>query len=344
MEHGVLEMAAEPELTDEMFGRCADFAVQLSEAACQRFPLDWLWTGDDVASQRSLVMSPATWRQDDQAAPGARVRRRQGALALGGLSLLRGAAADHRRPGGNGPGRAQSDPVQLSRHGAVGVEAGVRRASFRSWAGWTRRICLPTGTVDEVRRATRRLIDGMTGDGGGYILAASHTIPPETPLENIFAMYAEAGLEPRGDLRSRRRRPGWIESNDLGGRRLDMKDVIYVICAALGLLLVGAGLAEIQGGGVAQRHGDIPAPIRDALFAPVERSSPAGMVPAASVLYLLFGYILQMIGCALYAENRGRSALFGLLGLLSPIGYVFLALLNPAPRPVPQDSQVGRGG
>lgn len=48
--------------------------------------------------------------------------------------------------------------------------------------------------MDEVRRATRRLIDGMTADGGGYILAASHTVPPETPPENIFAMYAETGL------------------------------------------------------------------------------------------------------------------------------------------------------
>ncbi len=53
---------------------------------------------------------------------------------------------------------------------------------------------LPRGTVTEVRRATRRLLDGMTADGGGYILAASHTIPPETPPDNIFAMYAEAGL------------------------------------------------------------------------------------------------------------------------------------------------------
>jgi hypothetical protein len=38
------------------------------------------------------------------------------------------------------------------------------------------------------------LIEGMTRDGGGYILAASHTIPPETPDENIFAMYQEAGI------------------------------------------------------------------------------------------------------------------------------------------------------
>ena len=27
-----------------------------------------------------------------------------------------------------------------------------------------------------------------------YILAASHTIPPETPLENIFALYEAAGI------------------------------------------------------------------------------------------------------------------------------------------------------
>lgn len=31
-------------------------------------------------------------------------------------------------------------------------------------------------------------------DAGGYILAASHTVPPETPLENIFALYDAAGL------------------------------------------------------------------------------------------------------------------------------------------------------
>ena len=34
----------------------------------------------------------------------------------------------------------------------------------------------------------------MTADGGGYILAASHTISPETPEQNIFAMYEVAGI------------------------------------------------------------------------------------------------------------------------------------------------------
>jgi hypothetical protein len=34
----------------------------------------------------------------------------------------------------------------------------------------------------------------MTTDGGGYILAASHSVPPETPFDNIFAMYEAAGV------------------------------------------------------------------------------------------------------------------------------------------------------
>jgi uroporphyrinogen decarboxylase len=53
---------------------------------------------------------------------------------------------------------------------------------------------LPHATAAEVRRATEKLLAIMTADGGGYILAASHTISPETPDENIFAMYEAAGV------------------------------------------------------------------------------------------------------------------------------------------------------
>ena len=41
LEETVLEMAAEPELTDEMFGRCADFAVHSPRLPAGDSP----WTG-----------------------------------------------------------------------------------------------------------------------------------------------------------------------------------------------------------------------------------------------------------------------------------------------------------
>ena len=53
---------------------------------------------------------------------------------------------------------------------------------------------LPCGEAAEVYDKTAELIDTMLADHGSYILAASHTVPPETPLDNIFAMYAAAGL------------------------------------------------------------------------------------------------------------------------------------------------------
>jgi uroporphyrinogen decarboxylase len=193
LEQTVLEMASEPELTAEMFGRCADFAVTLAQAACRRFPLDWLWTGDDVASQRSLVMSPRCWRQliKPHLARVFAVGKAHGLwVAYHCCGALRPIIGDLVEMGLD-----VLNPIQCNCPGMEALELKREFGSRLSFMGGVdTQDLLPHGTADEVRRATRRLIDGMTGDGGGFILAASHTIPPETPLENIFAMYAEAGL------------------------------------------------------------------------------------------------------------------------------------------------------
>lgn len=56
----------------------------------------------------------------------------------------------------------------------------------------TQRV-LPFGTVDVVRAEVKRVIE-LLGTGGGYLLASVHTIPNETPPENILAMV-DAALE-----------------------------------------------------------------------------------------------------------------------------------------------------
>jgi uroporphyrinogen decarboxylase len=47
---------------------------------------------------------------------------------------------------------------------------------------------LPQGTPDEVRDEVRRLVDTL-GRDGGYVLCSSHHMQPDTPVENILAMY-----------------------------------------------------------------------------------------------------------------------------------------------------------
>jgi uroporphyrinogen decarboxylase len=193
MEASILELAEDPELIDTMFGRCADFAIALAESAADRYPLDWLWTGDDVASQLGLIMSPAAWRR--QVKPHlARI------FAVG---KARGLPVAYHCCGALRPiipdlieiGLDVLNPIQVGCPGMDPFELKREFGRDLTFMGGVDTLgCLPTGSADDVRRATARLIEGMTSDGGGYILAASHTVPPETPDENVFAMYEVAGL------------------------------------------------------------------------------------------------------------------------------------------------------
>lgn len=193
MEGALLDIAADPDLARTMFQRCADFSIFLGAAACQRFPLDWYWTGDDVASQLALMMHPDAWREMIKPHL-ARIfevgKRHQLWVAYHCCGALRDIIPDLIEIGLD-----VLNPIQCK---CPGMEPLSLKTEFgKSLAfmgGVDTEDLLPNGTVAAVRRETARLLEGMTADGGGYILAASHTVPPETPLENIFALYAEAGI------------------------------------------------------------------------------------------------------------------------------------------------------
>ncbi len=50
---------------------------------------------------------------------------------------------------------------------------------------------LPFGTVDEVRQGVKEMIKTL-GTGGGLLFATSHNIEPDTPIENIIAVFDTA--------------------------------------------------------------------------------------------------------------------------------------------------------
>ncbi len=193
MENAILDIADPSEAVRGLLERAGAFSERVSAAGCDRFHPDWLWTGDDVGGQQGLIMSPATWREliREPLARIVRVGKARGLLvayhSCGGirpiLPDLIEIGVDVLNPVQcNCPGM---DPLELKR------EFGTRLAFM---GGVDTQKLLPRGSAAEVRRATERLVQGMTAGGGGYILAASHTVPPETPLANIFAMYAAAGV------------------------------------------------------------------------------------------------------------------------------------------------------
>ncbi|NLT42826.1 MAG: methyltransferase [Anaerolineae bacterium] len=193
MEPAMLDMAGDPDLAFEMLGRCADFALRLSREAIARYPLDWLWAGDDVAAQQSMIVGPATWRRlvKPHLAPIFRAGRESGLwVAFHCCGSLRPIIGDLVEMGLD-----VLNPIQCN---CPGMDPFELKAEFGAdlafMGGVDTQDLLPHGTAEEVYAATARLIEGMTADGGGFILAASHTVPPETPDENVFAMYRAAGV------------------------------------------------------------------------------------------------------------------------------------------------------
>jgi uroporphyrinogen decarboxylase len=193
MSNALTDMATDKELVCEMFKRCADFSIELAEEACKRIELDWLWTGDDIAGQDALMMSPAMWRE--QIKPQLQrvfdVGKEAGVwLAHHCCGSLRPIISDLIEMGLH-----VLNPIQCNCPGMDPLDLKKEFGETLAFMGGVDTVeLLPHGTVGEVRASTTHLLEGMTAHGGGYILAASHTIPPETPDENIFALFAVAGV------------------------------------------------------------------------------------------------------------------------------------------------------
>ena len=193
MEQALVDIAERPGFAGRMLARCAGFARELSSEACRRFPLDWLWTGDDVAGQDHLILSPTQWRElvKPLLADIFAVGRRAGLpVAYHCCGALRPIIPDLLEIGLD-----VLNPIQA---GCPGMEPRELKREFGDrlafMGGLDTQGILPFGSEAEVHRHAAELLETMSAGGGGYILAASHTIPPETPERNIFALYEEAGI------------------------------------------------------------------------------------------------------------------------------------------------------
>lgn len=189
----LLDLVATPRLAQTMIERAGAFSVHLASIAIDRFSPDWLWAGDDVGGQLGMIVSPGSWREmiRPHLADIFQVGKSKGKwVAYHCCGAIRPIIPDLIEIGldvlnpiqCNCPGM---DPLELKRDfgGELSFMGGVDTQQL-----------LPRGTPEEVHRDTVRLVEGMTSDGGGYILAASHAVPPETPTENVFAMYDAVGV------------------------------------------------------------------------------------------------------------------------------------------------------
>ena len=152
--------------------------------------LDMIYTYDDVATQNSLLISPKVWRK--------LVKPRHQKI----LDLIHSydKPAMYHCDGAVAPlipelieiGVNVLNPIQPD---AKGMEPAVLKSQYGerlTFHGGVDIIkTLPRGTIEEVQREVRARVE-LLGRGGGYIMCSSHHIQPDTPLENVLAMYDPA--------------------------------------------------------------------------------------------------------------------------------------------------------
>ena len=163
--------------------------------AAARGRIDLVLCGDDFGSQRGLLISPASFDRLFAA------RKKE----LFDLVHSFGAKVTHHCCGSSRQLiprfiAAGMDALQTIQPQAVGMNPYELKAEFAGRLvlhgavdvqGWLQRA-----TPAEIRAEVHRLMDEV-GRGGGYLLAPSHHIQPDTPLENVLALYA-AVAERRG--------------------------------------------------------------------------------------------------------------------------------------------------
>jgi uroporphyrinogen decarboxylase len=193
MTNAVIDFLANPKMMEYLLDGACEFAVKLSQEAVNKFPLDWLWTGDDVGGQENIIIDPYLWRS--MVKP--RLKKIVDVGKQKGLWVAYHSCGEIHAiiPDLIEIGVDVLNPVQCNCPGMNPLELKKEFGDKLSFMGGIdTQGTLPDGSVSEVRKVTDKLIQGMMKGGGGYILAASHTVPSETPVENIFAMYESAGI------------------------------------------------------------------------------------------------------------------------------------------------------
>lgn len=187
-----IDMIEEPEACQELFDRMNDFLIEhyrrILEAAKGR--VDILLIHDDYGTQNSLLFSVPMWKQYFS-----RNLRR-----FADLAHSHGAFLMQHSCGAVEPlisemiacGVDMLDPVQK----VAGMEPEILREKYGGkitfHGGIDTQQLLPNGSVQQVREECDRFIQTLSHNGG-YVFSSSQHLQADIPVENILAMYDQAG-------------------------------------------------------------------------------------------------------------------------------------------------------
>lgn len=169
-------------LLDHLTASGIGSATRLAQAG-----IDVLLTGDDVGTQRGMMMSPQLWRQW--------LKPRLADIIAAAKKVNPDLLVFYHSDGNIEPIIPELIEIGVDILNPVQPEcmdpARLKReygSHLAFWGTIGTQTTMPLGTPEEVKAAVRERIETV-GQGGGLLLAPTHVIEPDVPWENVMAFF-----------------------------------------------------------------------------------------------------------------------------------------------------------
>ena len=200
MQQLMMDMALNPPLVEILLEKISDYYLAHNERIFKAGEglIDIFMMGDDFGTQKGLLISPEMFRRFF--AP--RLKEFAAQAKSYGLKVMLHSCGSIREliPDIIEIGVDILNPIQANAKGMIPEELKEQFGDSISFHGGIDiQNTLPFGTAEDVEREVKDRIR-VLGKNGGYILASTHNIQADTPVENILAMYRTASKVHRRKL------------------------------------------------------------------------------------------------------------------------------------------------
>jgi uroporphyrinogen decarboxylase len=184
-----MDMAMEPKKAEILLEKSNEQTLRFFEKAITEVKglVDGVYVGDDFGTQNGMVISPNMWRKYIKP----KYIELISAVKRHNLKYC------HHSCGGIRPimpdlieiGVDVLNPIQPLADGMDPEELGIEFGKDISfYGGIDEQRTLPNGTIEDVKNEVKNRINTL-GKYNGYIVAPSHAFQPDTPIENVIAVY-----------------------------------------------------------------------------------------------------------------------------------------------------------
>jgi uroporphyrinogen decarboxylase len=194
MEKFLMDLMIQPEYLSYLMDTIMHYIIVAGKKLID-MGVDILWCGDDFGSQQGMIIDPDTWRSIIK--PRIKFMFEEFRKVRSDIKIAWHSCGSILPiiPDFIELGLDILNPIQPL---AYGMDPVFLKNTYGKdlvfFGGIDVQHLLPFGKPQTIKDEVRRRID-ILGKDGGYILAPAHNIQPDTPIENIMALF-EAALHP----------------------------------------------------------------------------------------------------------------------------------------------------